>query len=279
MDHYIYPPLIFVTLLFILWMAVQPSDRLVAFLCLIGDAGATYFISKLAEDSPNNSSVIYLSLFIILLIILVGILFANRATFKYKIISPLYLFSLLVTIPFSRSCYSDHKKDIAKKAAIISFQDSIRNLYHFDIDSFPLKPLTEVASKVKKKKKKQLNPTYPVIIYHENDDKKLSFAYELNQKLPHRMRSFNKDSIFSIIMVSDELVDLGTYNNGKTKAQKFRTHIRFLSRQFKLYNEITLEGGDPPSSISYRRSSPESRSGSRVSESEIILAIQNAFLN
>lgn len=270
MAEYIFPAFIFITSLFILWVLIKPSERLLGFVCLIGSGFITYLISTAAKSSPDNSTAILSISFIIELVILILLVIAQKKDINVKVISIFYSIVIVIAFLSARGCYNDDKKwkdrQIEKDNEIITYKKQ----YDFNVDSLLLTPPINISANKKNSKLK-----FPIIVYRKWDDK-TNFDYEFNKSLERNLTSFSYDSLNTIIILENNVVDIGTYTNGKTKAQKIETTIRFLNKQtMKEITSTTLTGGEPPSSITYRRSSPESRSGSAPTSYEIIETIKN----
>jgi hypothetical protein len=272
MAEYILPAFIFITSLFILWILIKPSERLLAILCLIGSGFITYLISTVSKSSPDNSTAILSISFIIELVVLILLVLAQKKDINVKVISIFYSIVIIIAFLSARGCYNSDKKwkdrQIEKDNEISAF----KNKYDFNVDSLLLRSSNSIN--VKKVKLK-----LPIIVYRKWEDK-TSFDYEFNKSLERNLTTLSYDSLNTVIILENTVVDIGTYSNGKTKAQKIETTIRFLDKQsMKEITSTTLTGGEPPSSISYRRSSPESRSGSAPTSYEIIETIKNELLS
>lgn len=270
MAEYIFPAFIFITSLFILWLLINPSERFLGFVCLIGSGFITYLILTAAKSSPGNSTAILSISFLIELIVLIILVFAQKKDINIKAISIFYSIVIVIAFLSARGCYNDDKKwkdrQIEKDNEIMAYKKQ----YDFNVDSLLLTPPINISANKKNQKLK-----FPIIVYRKWDDK-ISFDYEFNKSLERNLTSLSYDSLNTIIILENNVVDIGTYTNGKTKAQKIETTIRFLNKQsMKEITSTTLTGGEPPSSITYRRSSPESRSGSAPTSYEIIETIKN----
>lgn len=270
MAEYIFPAFIFITSLFVVFLLIKPSEKLLGFVCLIGSGFITYLILTTAESSPNNSTVILSISFLIELVVLILLLFAQKKDINIKAISIFYSIVILIAFLSARGCYNDKKKwknrQIEKDNEIIAYKKQ----YDFNVDSLLLTPPINKGANKKISKLK-----FPIIVYRNRVDK-TSFDYEFNKSLERKLTSFSYDSLNTIIILENNVVDIGSYTNRKTKAQKIVTTIRFLNKHtMKEITSTTLTGGEPPSSITYRRSSPESRSGSAPSSYEIIETIKN----
>lgn len=274
MAQYIFPPFIFITSLFILLQLIKPPIKFVVLIWLLGSGFITYLITTATKLLPHNSTEIFSISFIIELIVLI-VLFLQKKKDNSKYFAKYYSIIIVITFLYARGCYNSDKycesrdkrlneMKVAKTNEIIEYKKQ----YDFDVD------ILNITSPIKIIDKKKILKL-PLIIYNKNGDE-IIFNYELNKSLDISLTSFFYDSINTIVLLENSIVDIGTYSNGATKAQKIETTIRFLDKLSM--NEITsttLSGGAPPSSITYKRGSPISRSGSAPTSDEIIKTIKN----
>jgi hypothetical protein len=268
MAEYIFPAFIFVTSLFILGTLIRPSENFLGFVCLIGSVFITYLVLTAAKSSPDNSTAILVTSFFIVLVVLILVVLGQRKE-DIKVISIIYSIVILISFLSARGCYKDDKKSkdrqIEKDNEIIAFKKQ----YNFNVDSL-------LFTEEKPLNKKKIKLKFPIIVYRKWDNK-TNFDYEFNKSLERNLTTYSFDSLNTIIILENNVVDIGTYDNGKIKAQKIETTIHFVDKQsMKEINSVTLTGGEPPSSIrTYKRSSPESISGSAPTSYEIIETIKN----
>ena len=275
MSEYIFPVFIFITSLFIACILIKPSEKLLAFVCMIGALFITYVSLNIAKSAPETSAIILGVIFLILLIILIALIFSNKDKTNLKITSIFYAVVIVIAFFSARGCYNDDQINKEGQIAKDNTINEFKKLYDFNVDSL----LTNANSSEKIPKNYKI--TFPTIVYRKWDGK-TDFDYNFNKSLEQSWKSFSLDSINSIVVIENSTIDIGTYSNGKTKAQKIQTTLSFLDRRTlkQIANRI-LVGGEPPSSIEYRRSSPESSSGSAPSENEIISAMKEElqFIN
>jgi len=268
MAEYIFPAFIFITSLFILGILIRPSENFLGFVCLIGSVFITYLVLTAAKSSPDNSTAILVTSFFILLVVLILVVLDQRKDINIKFISIIYSIVILIAFLSARGCYKDDKKwkdrQIEKDNEIIAFKKQ----YNFNVDSL-------LFTEEKPLNKKKIKLKFPIIVYSKWDNK-TNFDYEFNKLLERNLTTYSFDSLNTIIILENNVVDIGTYNDGKTKAQKIETTIHFVDKQsMKEITSVTLTGGEPPSSIAFYRSPPESLSGSAPTNYEIIETIKN----
>lgn len=273
MIEYIFPAFIFITSLFLLWLIIKPEQKLTNMVCLFGSGAITYFALNVSKTIGEQAGGFLIGFFIIELIVLAIVIFYQKEIIKPKPVSITYLIILLITFLITRGCYNDDKKtkeyyrekrEKAEKEIV-----EYKSKYDFNVDSL------NMTEKIPNRKtKKKVNLEFPVIVYRKKDNV-IQFDLEFNKNLADGYKSYKFDSISTLVILENLIVDLGTYNNSKTRAIRIDTHIELINfRTMKKVNEITIQGSEPPASISYRRSAPESRSGAAPSRDEIMMEIK-----
>lgn len=269
MGDYIFTAFIFVTSLFILWLIIQPSGKFLGFFCLVGSGFVVFLISTAAKSSPDSSTAILSISFFVELIILIILVFAQKDNSNGVAVFVLYSIATLIAFLSARGCYNDDKKWKDRQIKEDNEIAAYKNKYDFNVDSLLFGPAlkTVVNKKIQKLK-------FPIIVYRKRNGK-TNYDFELNKLLDRDLITFSYDSLGTIVILENKTIDVGTYTNKKTKAQKIETIIRFFDKKtMKEIMSTTLTGGEPPSSISYRRGSPESRSGSAPTSYEIIETVK-----
>lgn len=146
--------------------------------------------------------------------------------------------------------------------------------YLFDVDSFGNKISLNNLSEPKNGEEIKR----PLIIYYKEDSSHFDFSIEMNKLIDTKYKSFRLDSINTIVILTNQQSYVGTYSNNTTTAVQNETYIYFINRRnLKLIKQVTLQGGLPPSTISYRRrsSAPSTQPGSTISAEEIINRIKS----
>jgi hypothetical protein len=142
--------------------------------------------------------------------------------------------------------------------------------FDFNVDSLiknvnDLKKTNEITEELKR----------PIIIYSLSN-KKVVFNYYYNLNLPNNFKSFSLDSIRTIVILENIRIDVGTYGNNKTKAQKIQTIIRMFDRKKMVeLKSFHIDGNDPPNQIEYRHYCPDTLTGSAPSQDEILKSIKS----
>lgn len=166
-------------------------------------------------------------------------------------------------------CNTNNHRDYiveARKAAI-----QYKTLYDFDVDSLEITVNGSKANNIK--------PAYPVIFYSKMNDS-IHYNYVFNKSIDSNLTSFSFDSIKTIILLEHTKLIDGHYSNGKTIAYKVQTKISFIDKNsMREIKTLTLDGEAPPSSISYRRTAPDSKTGKGLAMEEIFQIVKNEILS
>jgi hypothetical protein len=263
LAEYIFPVFIFITTLFLCGLLFGVSK-----ICLVLSGAATYAVWWVAASYPEYSTAILSIIFFLELIILIALVIVDREHINVKAFSIWYTIFIGIAYVTADGCYNKNENDklyFAKRANEIA---TYRSQYDFNIDSLALK-INPDTNSVKRKIK--LKP--PFIIYKKLYNE-MDFDYNFNKSLEKSFTSFSIDSINTIIVLEESSVYVGNYNNGKTSAYKSQITIYFIDpHTMNTVTSTTLTGGDPPSSITYRRIIPDSKSGSEPTREEILETI------
>jgi len=264
---------IFITLIFLCMMYVPTSGRLTAFLCLIGSVALTFYCYKLA--TTTNHPTIYLGVaFVLLLLMLAAGLVVRKRKNKDASVVGFSIFYLVVMAIGSFIVNSMNQNDKAMTESRKQYENEVlsyKSLYNFNVDSLGLKIDINSFDKTTKELEKY-------IIAYVLIDGTLQYSYEFNKSLDGSLKSFNIDSINTIVVLNSRAIDVGLYSNGTTRAKKIETTVLFLDkRTLKTSFSRKLIGGSPPEHISYRHAAPESMSGPGPTQSEIIETINDAL--
>lgn len=215
-----------------------------------------------------ESKLIRLSSFDIILMKKTKKFIRNKKISGTIIESKQYLISLVVLIILSfpiflilRGFTENKIKEIEKDSKIIEF----KNLYDFNVDSLKF----DISTSNEKTHLK-----FPIIIYRKKGNG-VTYDYNFNSSIDRDLISFKYDSINTIIVLENNLIDVGEYTDKKTKAKKIETIIHFMDKKIKkkIYS-IKLTGGDPPKTIKYRRRYTEYVTGYAPTNNEIINVIK-----
>lgn len=272
MAEYIFPTFISITSLVILWLLLKPWAGISVLGCIIASILISYLILLLARLSPHYVTAILSISYLVELVILILILNSQKKKDNVKIISILYTIAIALSYLFAKDYYHSDEKQKNRFVEKNNLIKSLKEKYDFNVDSLLV---FYKASQNYNDKGKSLQ--FPIIVYHKSNGKIL-FDYEFNKVLDSTLTSFYFDSLNTIVLLEDGFIELGTYTNGKTRAQKHETTISFLDKKsMKIISSTNILGGDPPRSIEYKGTAPETATGTRPSYLEIIDTIRSEF--
>ena len=269
---YILLGFILVTTFIILCVLTNKLGRSTGGISLLGTGFVMYFIISIVKFYLESSALILLICYIVELGILVGLIFFYRKKYSISVASIIYTIIIIITFFVAKSCYHDDQKQkekqVEKQNEIIAY----KNQYDFNVDELINQFQYTDWSKYKVKLK------FPIIAYRKSDGI-ITFDVEFNKFLNSKhLTDFSFKSINIIIILEDLTINLGTYSNGKTRAQKIQTKITFIDKKtMQKISDKIIGGGNPPERISYKGSAPTSRSGGRPTNDKIIEAIQTEF--
>lgn len=172
----------------------------------------------------------------------------------------------------------EERKDLEskeKKAAEIKAKkesSDFKKQYDFDIYE-----LCDVVKKCKVGEFKTYKPSSPIIIYKQlNYLQIFEYSYPMNKNIGSKYISFSKDSIKTIVILRDTLVDIGRYSGrNNTRAIQRQTIISYVDFNTKkeIYYDI-VKGEEPPESIRSRSALGDRIVGPFPNETEILETIK-----
>lgn len=265
MFEYLFPPFIFITTCFLLIISIKWSYPMNYWGGLIGAGLLTYFLYTL------NLPVIVLGLFFLSeLGLLIFLLIKWKEDLNPKILSILYVASILIVFFVFKGIYSDDKEMKSHFNEVEMKEANYKRRYNFNVDSF-------LSNSFDLKIDAEMEPSPPVIIY-KAENYKLEFDIESNEELESTLKSFDKDSIKTIVLLKNSTIDVGTYENSGTIAQQIETTIYFIDRYTrKAINSVTVLGSEPPDQVRYKITAPKTVVGSEPYASQIVDAIKSKF--
>jgi mRNA-degrading endonuclease HigB of HigAB toxin-antitoxin module len=238
---------------------------------LIGTGVVCYVILSIVDFYSDYSLLILIACFIVEIVILgLLVIFYHRDIIVTA--SIVYAILIVIALITARSCYNNDMENKEKSEAREQSITTYKNQYDFNVDELINQFQYADWSKHKVKLK------FPIIAYRKSDGR-IIFDVEFNKFLNSKhLTDFSFKNINIIVILEHLTIDLGTYSNGKTRAQKIQTMITFIDKKtMQKISDKIIVGGNPPERISYKGSTPISRSGGRPTNDKIIEIIQTEF--
>jgi positive regulator of sigma E activity len=231
MAEYFLPVFIFITTGFVLCLLLNSSDKFSGYACFLGSVLFFYIIYRMANSSSGSPEIFLSIIFSVEFILFVVLLFKRRKIVNLKVVSISYSILLLLVFLIARGYYRDDENRKSWKEAKDNEISEFKGQYDFNVDSLVLTPPITIDSILDTSKMK-----FPIIVYNKRDNE-ISFDYDFNKSLGRNLTTFTYDSLNTIVIIENEVIEIGTYSNGITKAQRIETKIQLFNK--KTLSEIS----------------------------------------
>jgi len=269
MLTYILPVYIFISLYFTFFISIDYQKSYFKIITIFGSALISFLIYQLSTLFQDHKDYVLIVFFLLSIIVFIIVIFRSKNIDSKGFTMIFYLVVLFIVFFPLKGCY---KGDLITKNIVENELNKIKiykSYYDFNVDS-----LFEGNKELNYDYKNKIG--FPIIIFTQ-DFKEYKFDVYLNESLPNNLKTFNYDSIKTIVVLKKRVKDVGFYSNVNVSALQVNTDIIFIDKKTLTISKNRLINGEvPPKTVKFstREKIPLFIEGSPPSFNEILNVIQ-----